>query len=256
MKRLLLVSCFALVVSGCGSTDTVPTSTATPTTLAGFHPRCFMAPADRPRPEEHIPCPGSGGDSSMRMPSGSPSPTISIPTSVPTGLLTPVSPSSVARTPTTGRDMSCFTGTWHQSYTEVAAQFRQVARSTPGGLVDGTIDYIFGPGQTFKQVVNHLQFDSFSSNAVTSSETTEIEMNGTAHGMFKQNIDGNLYFYNVTADEVTTSMKVNGQMLMPETNLGGILPTGETQVTASCSGNNMTLSMHFSTGSATIMLTR
>lgn len=255
MKKLLLVTCFSLIVSGCGSTETLPTSTPTPTTLSGFHPRCFMAPADRPRPEEHIPCPSGGGSvppSETAEPSSTPS---TMPSGTPTNLVR-TTPLPRPRTPAPTGDIACLNGKWHQDAVEIAAQYSQALPSMDLGVsLDARIEFEFFPEGAFTETVTGLSVYRNIPNVLADNgmDSTEVKISGLAKGNFhKDETDGKIYFTNIDAHGVVSSMLNNGRLLMPEgptdvSMMPGVPPTG---VTARCDSQSIVMSFALSTGRA------
>lgn len=120
-KRILLtVGIFtcSILLSGCGTASTTDTTSPSPTPTSSWHPRCFMAPEDRPRPEEHIACP-SGGDSISPSPTTTSSP--ESPTSITASPTTsiPPHPTFSPRTATTASDLACLNGHWKEDRNEL-----------------------------------------------------------------------------------------------------------------------------------------
>ncbi len=239
MHKVIILSGFVLLCTGCGEVAPTPSPTPTLPTTASIDPRCLMTPTPS-MDTTGIICPGgTSGDGRTTTPTTIATPSPTDPTSTPI-FISPV-PSFTPRAAVTSTDIACLTGHWHQGASEILFQYMQTLSNTPLLVTSGSsIDFNFtrsGNSGTFTQTFNNVVLESSKASQLSRNgqDNYKFMFNGTAIGSFEKRDDGKIYFFDIKPDGVTIKIDVNGEQMLSDASLtSAMLPVYATEVGISC----------------------
>lgn len=152
-------------------------------------------------------------------------------------------------TATNGTQLACLTGTWNQTMSDLQNQYDQVIPATLKATVkSGSTAFTFNADNTFVQQINNVKVESAVTGPGLDPEVAEnltmaINMNGSIKGQYSADASNNIYFDNMDASNLTSSTTMNGEPMMNSQSMG-MMPGARTNVSATCSGNQLTLNYH------------
>lgn len=150
---------------------------------------------------------------------------------------------------TNGTQLTCLTGTWNQTTADLQNQYNQIIPANIKATVtSGTTAFTFNTDNTFVQQINNVKVASSVAGPgldpeVAMNLTMEVSMNGSIKGQYSADANNNIYFDNIDATNLTSSTTMNGEPMMNSQNMG-MMPGTRTNVSATCSGTQLTLNYH------------
>jgi hypothetical protein len=167
--------------------------------------------------------------------------------SVLTAALTGCGQSSISMT--NGTQLACLTGTWNQTTADLQNQYDQIIPANIKATVSsGTTAFTFNADNTFVQQISNVKVQSSVAGPgldpeVAKNLTMEISMNGSINGQYSADATNTIYLDNIDASKLTSSTTMNGEPMMNSQSMG-MMPGARTQISATCSGNQLTLNYH------------
>lgn len=150
---------------------------------------------------------------------------------------------------TNGTQLACLNGTWNQTTADLQNQYNQIIPANIKATVkSGTTTFTFNSNNTFIQQINDVKVESSVAGEGLDPETAMnltmgVNMNGSIKGQYSADANNNIYFDNLDASNLTSSTTMNGEPMMNSQSIG-MMPSTRTNVSATCSGNQLTLNYH------------